>query len=152
MTDSWRPRALAWSGLAFALAGLAALGGLWQLDRSRPRETPRLGEPLVLLRACEFAPGARTWLVAVNPGCPHCRQVLARLASRPLPGVRVGALIVDSRSRPSAGAIASLPGAPIWWDASNAWRRRWGHRVYGEVIRFDAAGRYASTRIDLPSP
>ncbi|HVP14459.1 MAG TPA: hypothetical protein VMS88_02880 [Terriglobales bacterium] len=149
---SWPRRALACSGVALSLAGLAALGWLWHLDRARVRETPRLGGPLVLLRACPVAPEARTWLVAVNPGCPHCRQVLVRLANRPPAGVRVGALIVDTRRRPSAVTLRSLPGAPIWWDASNAWRRRWGHRVYGEVIRFDAAGRYASTRIELPTP
>jgi hypothetical protein len=145
-------RVLAGSGLALGLAGFAALGWLWRLDRTRVRETPWLGEPLVLLRACPVAPAARTWLVAVNPDCPHCRQVLAGLVSAPPPGVRVGALIVDTGRPPSALTMRSLPGAPIWWDASNAWRRRWGHRVYGEVIRFDTAGRYASTRIGLPAP
>ncbi len=145
-------RLLGWVGWALVGAGLVALGWLWHLDRTRVWEMPRLGPPLVLLRAVSPASAATTWLVAVNPDCPHCLDVLARLAARPATGVRVGALIVDSPRRPSTSTLDALPGAPIWWDATNEWRRRWGHRVYGEVMRFDPRGRYLSTRLRLDPP
>ena len=145
-------RRLAGAGLVLAAAALVALGWLWRLDRARRWETPLVGPPLVLLRAGADAPGAATWLVAVNPACAHCREALAALAARPPAAARVGALIVDTPRRPSAATIRALPGGPVWWDATNAWRRRWGHRVYGEVMRFDPLGRYRSTGFDPPAP
>ncbi len=45
-----------------------------------------------------------------------------------------------------AGTLAGLPGAAVWWDARGDWRRRWGHRVYGEVMSCDRAGRFLGTR------
>ena len=59
---------------------------------------------------------------------------------------RVGALVVDTPRRPGARALAALAAGPVWWDARDDWRRRWGHRVYGEVLCFDRHGRYLDTR------
>jgi hypothetical protein len=156
MTDaagtSWAWRLAGWAGWVLVVGALAALGWLWHVDRARVWETPSLGPPLVLLRATPGRPDAITWLVAVNPECSHCRKVLAQLAGRPMTGVRVGALIVDTSRQPAPSTLSGLPGGPIWWDARNDWRRRWGHRTYGEVIRFDSRGRYLSTRVQLPTP
>jgi hypothetical protein len=147
---SWAWRLLGGTGAVLALLGFAALGWLWHLDRARAWETPALGPPLVLLRGPAAARDAATWLVAVNPDCHHCREVLRDLAARSPDCVRVGALVVDTPGRPGRSTLARLPGAPIWWDAKQVWRRRWGHRVYGEVIRFDPRGRYSSTRLQPP--
>jgi hypothetical protein len=143
--DSWDWRLAGWAGWALAGAALAALGWLWHLDRTRVWQTPGLGAPLVLVGAARGDSSAGTWLVAVNPDCPHCRQALVRLAAHRRPGVRVGALIVDTPRRPGAATLAALPAAPVWWDAQGDWRRRWGHRVYGEVLCFDPRGRYLRT-------
>ena len=143
-----RGRRLAgWLGWAFAWAALAALGWLWHLDRTRVWQTPGLGAPLVLVRTATADSSAGTWLVAVNPDCANCLRALARLAARPPRGLRVGALIVDTPRRPGAATLAALRVAPLWWDARGDWRRRWGHRVYGEVLCFDSRGRYVSTRL-----
>ncbi len=143
-----RDRRLAgWAGWALVGAALAALGWLWHLDRTRVWQTPGLGAPLVLVCAATADSSAGTWLVAVNPDCPHCLQALARLAARPRTGLRVGALIVDTPRRPGASTIDALRAAPVWWDVRGDWRRRWGHRVYGEVLCFDPRGRYVRTRL-----
>jgi hypothetical protein len=136
----------AWVGAALAGVALAALGWLWHLDRTRIWQTPALGAPLELVRAATADSSAGTWLVAVNPDCPRCLQALARLSAGPGRGLRVGALIVDTPRRPGAATLAGLRAAPLWWDARGDWRRRWGHRVYGEVLCFDPRGRYVSTR------
>ena len=134
-------------GGALAAAALAALGWFWHLDRARTWQTPGLGAPLVLVGAATADSSAGTWLVAVNPDCPHCLQALARLVARPRAGLRVGALIVDTPRRPRAATLAALRAAPLWWDARGDWRRCWGHRVYGEVLCFDPRGRYLGTRV-----
>ena len=134
-------------GWALVATALAALGWLWHVDRARVWQTPGLGAPLVLVRAATADSSAGTWLVAVNPDCPHCLQALARLAARPRVGVRVGALIVDTPRRPGPATLAALRAAPLWWDARGDWRRRWGHRVYGEVLCFDPRGLYVRTRL-----
>ena len=146
-TGGARRRRLA-GGAAWLLGALAltGLGGLWHLDRTRVRDTPGLGAPLELLRPAPADSGVATWLVAVNPECPHCLRTLARLASHPRAGIRVGALVVDTPRRPAGRTIAALPAAPVWWDARGDWRRRWGHRVYGEVLCFDPRGCYEGTR------
>jgi hypothetical protein len=135
-----------WVGGSLVAAALAALGWLWHLDRARIWQTPRLGAPLVLMCAATADSSAGTWLVAVNPDCAHCLQTLARLVARPRRGLRVGALIVDTPRRPAAATVAPLRATPLWWDERGDWRRRWGHRVYGEVLCFDPRGRYVSTR------
>ncbi len=147
---SWAWGLFGRAGAVIFLAALVALGWLWHRDRTRAWEPPGLGAPLVLLREAEAGPdagsAAETWLVAVNPECPHCLVALRRLADCHVSGVRVGALVVDTPARPGAPVLAALPGAPVWWDAGGAWRRRWGHRVYGELLCFDARGRYLRTR------
>ena len=139
-------RIAGWAGWVLGLAAFAALGWLWHVDRTRLWQTPGLGAPLVLVRAATVDSSAGTWLVAVNPDCPHCLQALARLIARPRPGLRVGALVVDTPRRPGAAVLAALRVAPLWWDARGDWRRRWGHRVYGQVLCFDPGGRYLGTR------
>ncbi len=145
-------RLVGWVGWGMVVAALGALGWLWRSDRARVWESPRLGPPLVILRAAASSARATTWLVAVNPDCPHCRDVLTRLSADSTASVHVGALIVDTPRRPAPATVAALPGSPIWWDARNDWRRRWGHRVYGEVMRFDARGRYLSARVVPVAP
>lgn len=145
--DILQDRRLAgWTGWALAGVALAALGWLWHLDRARLWQTPGLGAPLVLVCAATADSSAGTWLVAVNPDCAHCLQALARLAARPRRGLRLGALIVDTPRRPGRATVAALHVAPLWWDERGDWRRRWGHRVYGEVLCFDPRGRYVNTR------
>jgi hypothetical protein len=140
-------RVAGWAG--WTLAGLAfvALGWLWRSDRARAWQTPGLGAPLVLLRAATADSSAGTWLVVVNPDCPHCLEALARLEARARRGLRVGVLVVDTPRRPSDARLAALRAAPLWWDERGDWRRRWGHRVYGEVLSFDPAGRFLDTRL-----
>lgn len=139
-------RLAGWAGWALVIATLASLGWLRQQDRSREWRPPALGEPLVLLRGTAADSSDGTWLVAVNPGCAHCLRSHARLAARPGPGPRVGALVVDTPRRPGVATVAALAPGPVWWDARNDWRRSWGHRVYGEVLCFDRHGRYLATR------
>jgi hypothetical protein len=138
-------RLAGWAAWALLLAALASLGWLRHADHARAWETPGLGAPLVLLRGIAADSSAETWLVAVNPDCPHCLEAHARLAARRGPGPRVGALIVDTPRRPGAAVLAALGGGPVWWDARDDWRRRWGHRIYGEVLCFDRRGRYLVT-------
>ncbi len=134
-----------WAAWGLLAAALAALGWIWHLDRSRAWEQPSLAAPLVPLA---FAPDTarETWLVAVNPDCPHCVTALARLRGRHPRDALVGALVVDTPRRPDAERVAAWRIAPVWWDAPGAWRRSWGHRVYGEVLCFDRNGRYLRTR------
>ena len=39
----------------------------------------------------------------------------------------------------------ALPADETRWDSSQHWRRRWGHRVYGEVLCFEPDGRLRRT-------
>lgn len=135
-----------WALWALPAAGLAVLGWLRHADRAREWETPALGPPLVLLRGAAADSGPGTRLVAVNPDCSHCVAAHARLAAAAGAGPRVGALIVDTPRRPGPRELAALGPGPVWWDARGDWRRRWGHRVYGEVLCFDRRGRYLATR------
>lgn len=99
--------------------------------------------------AVERAGGAvETWAVAVNPGCALCRGSLARgLAVRGLAGapVRLAVLVVDTPRRPSSATLASLAADEFRWDSAGAWRHRWGHRIYGELLCFDRSGRLVRT-------
>jgi hypothetical protein len=89
-----------------------------------------------------------TWAVAVNPGCALCRgsleraQSVRRLAHTP---VRLAVLVVDTPRRPHSATVALLPADELRWDSTGAWRRRWGHRIYGELLCFDRAGRFVRT-------
>jgi hypothetical protein len=136
-----------------ALVSALLLGAFWLRDRMRRWEEPGWGNgSFALLRAETTAPGARasygTWVAPVNPRCEHCLNMLRRMhtacaarASQP----RLVALIVDTPARPPAAALRLIPPMAVWWDRGGIWRRRWGHRLYGELIEFDAAGRYVRT-------
>ncbi len=140
--------------VSLALLALTGLGVLWLIDRARPREAPRWNEAVFV--PLHEAPGApegwsERWAVALHPGCPHCRASLVALAeARDRSGapVRVTALLVDASWPPPDSVLARLEADEIWWDVENRWRRRWGHRVYGETFCFDSTG--ALTRLLPP--
>lgn len=153
---------------ALALVIVLALGAWWLRERLQPHETPRF-EPgrfarVAPQRAVPEA-NAERWLVAVNPGCPHCREHVALLASQlahlrapgPLPLLSV--LVVDWPRRPTgdADALALLAPGGVWWDSARVWRSAWKHGTYAEVMVFDAQGRYRTTHSpeflpDAPAP
>ena len=159
-------------GWTLAAAVFLALGALWCFDRTRAWETPRWDDAgLIELRAAgeDAAPepaGGREavsqegvpratieiWAVAVNPHCELCRASLARgLALRRVAQapVRLAALVVDTRRRPSPTTVAALAADEMRWDSTGAWRHRWGHRVYGELLCFDRAGGFVRTLAPL---
>ena len=132
---------LAW---LLPLAALLALGALWRHDRQRTWDLPRWNaNDFVLIEERERRSGAETWMVAIHPACPHCqvslREALSR-RERDRSPIAVEALVVDQPERPAAATVAGLPCDRVWWDARGLWRRRWGHRVYGEVMCFGAGG------------
>jgi hypothetical protein len=137
--------------VALALAGAIFLGWAWHADRARRWEPPVLSDSaFVPLRAGQRVDPGRhaTWMVAVNLRCPRCLGTLRRLdaaSTRRGRPERLIALIVDQPRRPRAAALHALPAIPVWWDRDHLWRRRWGHRLYGEVLRFDPDGRYLGT-------
>lgn len=141
-------RALASGSWVLSTLAVLALGGFWLRDRVRGWETPRWDEArFVRVASGASSPLARPerWVVVVNPECPHCGESLARAAAaraRLAPPPWLGALLVDTRVRPDSGVagMRSLDG--VWWDADGVWRGRWGHRVYGEVLRFAPEGGY----------
>ena len=137
--------------LGFFALLILALGVSWGLSRVRYRERPRWHEEAFpILHA---APGATSewserWAVAVRLGCPHCRVSLESLADardRFAPNLRVTALLVDTTSPPPDSVLALLPADEACWDSTQRWRRRWGHRVYGEVLCFESDGRLRHT-------
>ncbi len=140
------------NGVAGALlAGALILGGLWLGDRARRWEEPRwIAGTFIPLRA-EQRPGPdgrATWMVVINPRCSRCVTTLRLLHARWARSSRhegLAALIVDTTVRPDTEALRTLPPMPVWWDRDGIWRRRWGHRLYGELIGFDAAGGYLRT-------
>jgi hypothetical protein len=161
------------TGWALTAAALIALGMTWHLDRTRTWEIPRWDDTgTVVLRAAEpahtfsedvggpvVADGedrsrapVETWAVAVNPRCELCRASLARgLALRGAAGapVRLAALVVDTKRRPSATIVATLDADELRWDSTGTWRHRWGHRAYGELLCFDPSGRFVRTLAPL---
>jgi hypothetical protein len=146
------PLRIAANGAAGALCvAVLALCGLWLADRGRRWEEPRWsGARFVALReGPDAGPGGRTtWLAIVNPRCARCVSTLRALHAcwaRARPDEGLVALIVDSPARPGAATLRALPPVPVWWDRDHVWRRRWGHRLYGELIGFDAAGRHLRT-------
>ena len=131
------------------------LGTVWVVDRERRYEPPRLvAERFEILRGPAGVPsGARgILLVPVHPGCPHClaswRRTMADCPGEPACEERV-ALLVDVAKPPAAAALARLGARAVWWDRGGVWRRRWGHRVYGERMRFDGSGIYLGTQPPL---
>jgi len=141
--------------LGLVLAAALALGWAWHRDRTRVWDPPAFtDETFVALRAGQRADsrsdrgGQATWMMPVNPRCPRCLAMLRRVgaeSARSARPERLVALIVDSRRRPDAGLLHALPTLPLWWDRDGVWRQHWGHRLYGELIEFDAAGRYLRT-------
>jgi hypothetical protein len=140
-----------------ALGALVALGAAWRLDRARGWETPRWDpDRFVLIRDAAHREGngghtsepdlpvaGERWVVAIQPLCPHCRESLSRLVAaraRHEDPVEIEALIVDSSRRPLTTILAETGVDRVWWDERNDWRRRWGHRVYGEILIFDTNG------------
>ena len=81
---------------------------------------------------------------ALSPLSRDLRRLHAEWAAARAPE-RLIALIVDARRRPGADLLRAIPRLPVWWDRDGVWRRRWGHRLYGELIEFDPAGRYLRT-------
>ena len=153
-----------WIGWGLAVGALFALAAVWHMDRTRVWELPRWDDAgLIVLRAAEprdaRAQGAgmarspvETWAVAVNPLCEHCRASLARglaLRRAARAPVRLAVLVVDTRRRPSAATVEALGADELRWDSTGTWRRRWGHRVYGELLCFDRAGSYLRTLAPL---
>jgi hypothetical protein len=137
--------------LALAGALALALGWSWHRDRTRHWEEPILADArFIRLEAGQRhqSGGRATWMVPVNPRCPRCLSTLRRLHSgwvrrgRP---ERLIVLIVDARRSPGADLLRAIPELPVWWDRDGVWRRCWGHRLYGELIEFDPAGRYLRT-------
>lgn len=139
---------IVWLGLA---AGVIALGAAWMADRTRSWERPGLETAAfeVLRGRPAAGEGSRDIvLVPLNPGCPRCLRSWHRLLASCTPGPRCEryvALLVDLRRPPDAALLATVAAPRLWWDRNGVWRRRWGHRIYGERIRFDAAGRYRGT-------
>ena len=130
-----------------ALVGLATLGIVWAIDRSRRWETPSLDPSrFVWLREGGSRVGRETWLVPINLRCPSCMARAHELAAgRGGDGRRCVWLVVDQRRRPTPVSWSELGDGSVWWDREDLWRRRWGHRLYAEVLRFDSEGRYLGT-------
>ena len=136
----------------YVLAALFVfLGTLWAVDRERRWQVPRLpisGIESLRGSAAPLRSPRGIVLVPMNPGCPHCLAAWQRLM-RLCPGEpgceeRV-ALLVDVDRPPSVRALQSLEQGAVWWDRRSVWRERWGHRVYGERMRFDGSGIYLGT-------
>ena len=131
--------------MSFVLALVAGMGAWWWIDRTTVYERPRWDaasfEPIDPPRVPGTAP--ETWVVAVNPTCAHC--VAGMIALADTLGVtpkapRLFALIVDTGTRPGERALSHPRLDGVFWDREGVWRARWGHRMYGEILRFDAAG------------
>lgn len=153
--------------LGACLVLFAAIGVSWLRDRARDWEEPRWNPARFTridrapTRAAARAPDAELWVVVVNPDCGHCAQSLhdaALVRGRRSDDPSLRALIVDQARRPPHD-VFRVPGVEsVWWDEHAVWRKSWGHRVYGEVLRFDAGGRFLETwspeRVarDVPDP
>lgn len=148
-------RIAALAGIALIVGSLVGLGLAWRADRRRVVESPRW-DPALFVRLREPRPAwsdtGETWTVIVHPGCPRCLRVLeslARAGGRGAGAAHLAALIVDEPARPGPALLVDLPASQVWWDSAGVWRRRWGLRLYGGVLRFDAAGRF---RGHVPDP
>jgi len=137
--------------MSLVLALVAGMGAWWWIDRAIVYERPRWDEAsfeaIAESRAARTA--AETWVVAVNPACTHCMAGMAALADTlgSAPGApRLFALVVDTAARPARRSLSHPRLDGVFWDREGVWRARWGHRMYGEILRFDAAGDW----IDVP--
>lgn len=139
---------LFWLALAM---GFVFLGTVWMVDRGRRWESPRLsrGSFETLQGPSAQARGSRgILLVPLNLGCEHClaswRRLMASCPGEPGCEDRV-ALLVDVDRRPLPSQLEGLGARAVWWDRRGLWRGRWGHRIYGERMRFDGSGSYLGT-------
>ena len=125
------------------------LGSCWIADRTRRWETPRLDPGrFSVVRHAGGAGAAAGWtMMPVNLHCPHCLASLRALqrSRRAGMGPELIVLVVDQEREPSAKSVAALRAETVWWDRFGVWRGRWGHRLYGEVLRFDRRGQYIET-------
>lgn len=132
--------------------GFVFLGTVWMVDRGRRWDAPRLASgsfETLQGPGTASARGARgILLVPLHLGCEHClaawRRLMAACPGEPRCEERV-ALLVDVDRRPRPSELAGLHARAIWWDRRGVWRRRWGHRIYGERMRFDGSGSYLGT-------
>jgi hypothetical protein len=131
--------------LATLALALVTLGALRLGDALARHETPRWDprEFHVLRHGGEPAGARETWVVPVNPGCGSCAALLGRVVQRARSDAarpRLVALLVDTGERRARAAAWRTYADMVAWDEDQVWRRRWGHRRYGEVLRFDVAG------------
>jgi hypothetical protein len=61
------------------------------------------------------------------------------------PRPHVVALLIDVPRLAAERAAPRVGADGVLWDARSVWRSAWGHRVYGEVLRFSAGGRLLGT-------
>ena len=145
-TASPRLRLAARAAGALVALALAGLAWLWASDLQLPFEAPRWERSsFVVLRDRGEGEARETWVVAFHPLCGHCRASLARVreaAAAIAPPPRVALLLVDAPAALAQRTARGLDVAQIFWDERDVWRRRWGHRLYGEVLRFGRDGRY----------
>ena len=145
-TFGWLLAALSLAAfLILALAGHARRAAVPFWDPAR----------FTCLAGAPAAAASRTWMVAVNPGCPHCRASLPQVtalarAEHPVPELEV--LLVDTPERPSADSVRTLPASIVWWDSAGIWRRSWRRTTYGEILVFDAGGRLVEARPPVTNP
>jgi hypothetical protein len=146
-------RIAAWCGWALIAGSLAALAVLLVRDHAHEWDAPRWDPArFTVLRAQRHRRHAETWALAFQPLCPHCHEGLGRVlkaAARAPSRPEVALLVIDASRDLADRAALTSPGLTVWWDEHQTWRRRWGHRLYGEVLRFDAGGRFRGS-LDLP--
>ena len=127
------------------------LGTVWIADRERRWDAPRLRNgAFETLQGPPAGPsGSRPIvLVPLNLGCEHCLASWRRLAASCGGPARCDdrvALLVDVDRQPAPAELSALRARAIWWDRRGLWRGRWGHRIYGERMRFDGSGSYLGT-------
>lgn len=148
-------RAVAALGWILAALSLTAFAYLAISGRVRGGETPQWSAARFVRLAGDGAPADSTWMVAVNPGCLHCRASLPVIAAEahalsPPPAFAV--LLVDAPARMNPDSLAALPAQAVWWDSAGVWRRAWHHTMYGEVLVFDRGGRLIRTRSAAGAP
>ena len=145
-------RAFGFIALGLVATLCAALGGWWWVDRGRQFERPQWDEnrfEAIGMSTTATSSDRETWVIAVNPDCSHCLTTLAAIADTMtvVPGApRLFALVVDTRVRPAERTISHPRLDGVFWDREQVWRTRWGHRVYGELLRFDATGEWNAAR------
>jgi hypothetical protein len=140
-------RAAARALLVTLALAFVTIGVLRVRDARHHWETPRWDARAfrVLRHGGDSVYAGETWVVPVNPSCPSCLALLARTTERArgvLPRPRLVALLVDTTERRALDAAWRIGADAVAWDEDEVWRRRWGGRRYGEVLRFDAAGPY----------